>query len=152
MWVRPLDEASTRYVLQNLSALERRDYWHEHFDADAKAREIHAGSGDVACAAGFDDRTAIIGGAREISPTVWQIWMISTDEIARVGGHRIIRRLRDVILPEIRRRGATRIQTLSAVKSIEVHKLLRLMGAMQERVIENYGPEKLHVIMFTIPV
>lgn len=115
-------------------------------DPEVIARLFSRPDGGLHWVAHHEGRPAALFGAYPMHKGVWALYGFGTDDYAAVLGEVTRFARRDMF--EAVAKVAHRAQCLSPVSHVETHKWLRLLGAKQEGVLEQYGTNREDVAMF----
>lgn len=141
MIVRPLTPETALYVAVNMRDSDAREIFATRRDEDrARLAADTARRGDFAWCAG-DGEPIVAIGVVFLWPGVWQAWMFATDRFDAVG-FPLTRWVRRVMMPEIDRTGAHRVQAYSIEGHHQAHRWLEGLGAVHEFTHPNYGKNR----------
>lgn len=150
--VEPLTLHQALFVTLNLRPADRMEIHGLRADdnAVALAYEVTAAAAhsDLAWCVSWRGRPAAVLGAYEVRPGVWEAFAFGTSDWPRVA-LTVTRLALRSLTPELRRRGAHRVQAHSHIEHVEAHGWLRLVGASLEAHLSGYGRERADYLLFS---
>jgi len=105
---------------------------------DEFIREWAPNLGEFFWGASLNGRPVVIAGAMETEPSVFEIWLFTTDEVSKIR-FPFARYIKTVIIPLLKAAGATRLYTKTVADYDIALRWLDYLGAKRETVLRQHG-------------